>query len=89
MIPGNASDSLSNHNGYMFSTVDVNNDKAPACCPCAPAYGGGWWFFDCFESNLNGEYIADPKVVLEFRHRYGRYSKQSIYTMLGNPSFTF
>ena len=19
--------------------------QAPKCCPCAPAYGGGWWFY--------------------------------------------
>eukprot|EP00092_Neocalanus_flemingeri_P027836 GFUD01030219.1.p1 GENE.GFUD01030219.1~~GFUD01030219.1.p1 ORF type:complete len:765 (-),score=159.24 GFUD01030219.1:331-2625(-) len=57
---GNASDSLSAHNGYKFSTVDRNNDQAPKCCPCAPAYGGGWWFYSCFESNLNGEYFLDP-----------------------------
>ena len=44
---GNASDSLSAHNGYKFSTVDRNNDEAPKCCPCAPAYGGGWWFYRC------------------------------------------
>ena len=42
---GNASDSLSAHNGYQFSTMDKNNDQAPKCCPCAPAYGGGWWFY--------------------------------------------
>ena len=24
---------------------DRNNDQAPKCCPCAPAYGGGWWFY--------------------------------------------
>jgi len=57
---GNASDSLSAHNGFKFSTVDRNNDEAPKCCPCAPAYGGGWWFYSCFESNLNGEYFATP-----------------------------
>ena len=42
---GNASDSLSAHSGYKFSTIDNNNDLAPKCCPCAPAYGGGWWFY--------------------------------------------
>ena len=42
---GNATDSLSAHNSYPFSTVDRNNDEAPRCCPCAPAYGGGWWFY--------------------------------------------
>ena len=52
-------------------------EQAPKCCPCAPAYGGGWWFyrqviiifslscpvthFSCFEANLNGEYFADPE----------------------------
>ncbi|XP_045584996.2 LOW QUALITY PROTEIN: uncharacterized protein [Procambarus clarkii] len=58
---GNASDSFSAHNGYLFSTFDKDNDEAPECCPCAPAYGGGWWFYSCFESNLNGEYHIDPK----------------------------
>ena len=51
---GNASDSLSAHNGFAFSTVDRNNDQAPKCCPCAPAYGGGWWFYrssDNYEEN--------------------------------------
>ena len=42
---GNASDSLTAHNGFKFSTIDRNNDQAPKCCPCAPAYGGGWWFY--------------------------------------------
>ncbi|ROT82087.1 Techylectin-5B [Penaeus vannamei] len=58
---GNASDSFSAHNGYLFSTVDRDNDEAPECCPCAPAYGGGWWFYSCFESNLNGDYFTNPK----------------------------
>ncbi|XP_042880412.1 uncharacterized protein LOC122258489 isoform X4 [Penaeus japonicus] len=58
---GNASDSFSAHNGYLFSTVDRDNDEAPDCCPCAPAYGGGWWFYSCFESNLNGDYFLSPK----------------------------
>ncbi|XP_064113048.1 uncharacterized protein LOC135219860 isoform X2 [Macrobrachium nipponense] len=58
---GNASDSFSAHNGYLFSTYDRDNDEAPECCPCAPAYGGGWWFYSCFESNLNGEYYINPE----------------------------
>ena len=58
---GNASDSFSAHSSYKFSTVDRNNDEAPKCCPCAPAYGGGWWFYSCFESNLNGEYFESPE----------------------------
>ncbi|XP_063868844.1 uncharacterized protein LOC135104951 isoform X4 [Scylla paramamosain] len=58
---GNASDSFSAHNDYLFSTFDRDNDKAPECCPCAQAYGGGWWFYSCFESNLNGEYYTHPR----------------------------
>ena len=42
---GNATDSLGSHNGYAFSTHDRDNDEAPPCCPCSPAYGGGWWFY--------------------------------------------
>ena len=42
---GNATDSLSAHNGSEFSTYDNDNDSAPKCCPCAPSYGGGWWFY--------------------------------------------
>ncbi|XP_046649622.1 uncharacterized protein LOC124340891 isoform X2 [Daphnia pulicaria] len=57
---GNATDSLGSHNGYAFSTFDRDNDEAPPCCPCAPAYGGGWWFYSCFEANLNGEYHVNP-----------------------------
>ncbi|KAI9554401.1 fibrinogen and fibronectin [Daphnia sinensis] len=57
---GNATDSLGSHNGYAFSTFDRDNDEAPPCCPCAPAYGGGWWFYSCFEANLNGEYHLNP-----------------------------
>uniref|UniRef100_A0A6A7FWP1 Ficolin-2-like n=1 Tax=Hirondellea gigas TaxID=1518452 RepID=A0A6A7FWP1_9CRUS len=58
---GNASDSFSAHNSFQFSTYDRDNDRAPDCCPCAPAYGGGWWFFSCFESNLNGQYHMQPE----------------------------
>jgi len=64
---GNATDSLSGHSGHPFSTVDRTNDAAPSCCPCAPAYGGGWWFHNCFESNLNGEYHERPTENDYFR----------------------
>jgi len=64
---GNATDSLASHNGYAFSTYDRNNDIAPKCCPCSPAYGGGWWFYSCFEANLNGEYHTVPTANDYFR----------------------
>lgn len=48
-IPG---DSLSHHNGKKFTTKDQDNgtyDKN-----CAVPFQSGWWFTDCFLSNLNG-----------------------------------
>lgn len=84
---GNATDSLSAHNGFAFSTYDRNNDEAPRCCPCAPAYGGGWWFYSCFEANLNGEYFEDPTandyyrgIIWELWH--GDYSLRSAKMMI-------
>ena len=38
---GNDDDNDDNDN----DNDDRNNDQAPKCCPCAPAYGGGWWFY--------------------------------------------
>ncbi|XP_067012693.2 uncharacterized protein [Anabrus simplex] len=64
---GNASDSFSAHNGVYFSTVDRNNDDAPSCCPCAQSYGGGWWFYSCFEANLNGVFFRDGQPREDFR----------------------
>ncbi|GLH03743.1 Techylectin-5B, partial [Gryllus bimaculatus] len=64
---GNATDSLQVHDGASFSTADKTNDAAPACCPCAPAYGGGWWFDSCFEANLNGVYFTPKDHREEFR----------------------
>lgn len=89
---GNATDSFSVHNGYYFSTVDRNNDEAPACCPCAPSYGGGWWFYSCFESNLNGEYQEIPTdndyyhgIIWELWR--GDYSLKSSKMMLRSKAF--
>ncbi|XP_012264272.2 uncharacterized protein LOC105690770 isoform X2 [Athalia rosae] len=76
---GNATDAFGAHDGTPFSTVDRDNDGAPPCCPCAPAYGGGWWFYSCFEANLNGDYIQENGPHEPFRgviweHWRGDYS---------------
>ncbi|XP_070068424.1 ficolin-1-like [Drosophila takahashii] len=53
---GTAGDSLSDSKGQQFSTFDVNNygsfNKV-----CAQFHLGAWWYKDCGESNLNGQYF--------------------------------
>jgi len=51
---GTAGDSLSGHNGEMFSTYDEDNDIWTS--DCATTYRGAWWYGKCHSSNLNGEY---------------------------------
>ncbi|XP_062499394.1 ficolin-2-like [Corticium candelabrum] len=51
---GNASDSLSYHNGMAFTTKDNDNDKGGA--NCAKTFKGAWWYHSCYVSSLNGLY---------------------------------
>ena len=53
---GNATDKLSYHNKVRFSTEDQDNDSRPNG-KCTTIYGkGGWWYRNCYQSNLNGNY---------------------------------
>lgn len=51
---GNAGDSLSFHDGMKFSTEDMDNDLNVR--HCAAENKSGWWFNNCYLSNLNGVY---------------------------------
>ena len=52
---GNATDRLKYHNDMKFSTKDQDNDKWSS--HCSVRWGeGGWWYRDCYHSNLNGSY---------------------------------
>jgi len=42
---GNAGDSLSHHNGMMFTTYDRDNDQFRR--NCALEFGGGFWYKAC------------------------------------------
>ncbi|XP_071127056.1 uncharacterized protein [Mytilus edulis] len=51
---GNAGDSMTYHNGLMFSTKDSDHD-VDAGRNCAARYKGGWWYKNCYYANLNRE----------------------------------
>ena len=57
---GTARNSLARHNGQRFTTRDQDNDASSI--NCAQSNEGGWWYWDCFDSNLNGPYRSEPQV---------------------------
>ncbi|XP_052075407.1 microfibril-associated glycoprotein 4-like [Mytilus californianus] len=78
-------DSLTYHNGYMFSTYDRDNDIHLQ--NCAVIYEGAWWYQRCHSSNLNGVYLsgikssrADGVIWYEWKGHY--YSLKSTRLMI-------
>ena len=61
---GTAGDSLKYHKGLPFSTADKDNDQSSG--NCAVVHGGGWWFKDCDNSNLNGNWGLDSDLGVEW-----------------------
>lgn len=70
-------DSMRYHNSRPFSAWDQNPD--PLGIHCARAYMGGWWYKNCYKTNLNGVYgashnnqvcsrrdLLSPVIVLTF-----------------------
>jgi hypothetical protein len=51
---GNCSDSLSYHDGNMFSTKDRDNDVLSE--NCSQKFRGAWWYEACHHSNLDYTY---------------------------------
>ncbi|XP_053692435.1 ficolin-1-like, partial [Sabethes cyaneus] len=63
-ISGDAGDSLSYHDGLMFSTMDRDNDRDKGSC--AKTYKGGWWFKDCYRVNLTGEHVEESNSSMSW-----------------------
>ena len=53
---GDAKDGMAYHNGMKFSTHDNDNDLYSK--NCALSFKGAWWYNNCHQSNLNGQYLA-------------------------------
>ena len=66
---GNAGDSLDWHNGRTFST---------AACFISQ---GGWWFYGCFHSHLNGPYSHTPSVSSAYMGIIWRHWKGPHYSL--------
>ncbi|XP_052282620.1 fibrinogen alpha chain-like isoform X2 [Dreissena polymorpha] len=58
------------HHQVAFSTRDHDNDNSPV--NCARELRGGWWFNDCYSSNLNGAFIDHPFGARTIGESYGQ-----------------
>ncbi len=77
----NAGDSLGDelnaeqsHNGMSFSTFDSDNDMR-FYDNCAQLFKSGWWFNQCFNSNLNGIYYHYSNINTKKRSENNNKSK--------------
>ncbi|XP_022215580.2 ficolin-1-like [Drosophila obscura] len=52
---GEAGDGMFYHLNMPFSTYDRKNTD-PSKESCSKLFWGGWWYNDCYTSNLNGKY---------------------------------
>ncbi|KAL1398189.1 hypothetical protein pipiens_002419 [Culex pipiens pipiens] len=49
-----------NEDEGIFQLADRDNDKWRGG-NCAQKYGGGWWFFECRHTSLNGPFEKDEQ----------------------------
>ena len=59
---GTGHDAMNHHNEQQFSTYD--NDRGN----CAYRHQGGWWYNNCYRTNLNGPHIIPTNPSVEQTH---------------------
>ncbi|KRF78047.1 uncharacterized protein Dvir_GJ25633 [Drosophila virilis] len=76
---GTAGNSLSDHNGMKFSTIDRDNDISEF--NCASEWSSGWWFRKCLVCNLNGLY-GDTYNNSEIKWHDSKVKKKAIFVQM-------
>ncbi|XP_071510649.1 fibrinogen-like protein 1 [Diadema antillarum] len=78
---GNAGDSLSAHNGLLFTSQDRDNDNYELNCALEHV-GSAWWYDHCLFANLNGFYVTSDVVTSTSRLGISWYNwKLNYYSM--------
>ncbi|KAK0061502.1 BpFREP17.1 [Biomphalaria pfeifferi] len=77
---GNAEDSLSLHNNLFFSTFDRDNDLHSGI-NCAERSSGAWWYSNCYDSNLNGQWGGTSYKRMAWRDLTGSINSVSFSEM--------
>ncbi|XP_070566650.1 fibrinogen-like protein 1 [Ptychodera flava] len=77
---GTAGDSLSYQNNQEFSTPDRDNDGSETT-HCARSYVSGWWFNNCYHSNLNGLYHDNEREDPRGGVSWSTFKKSNMYSM--------
>ncbi|XP_033646890.1 ficolin-2-like [Asterias rubens] len=85
-----AEDALEYHNGMMFTTKDKDNDLW-GMMNCAVTRKGGWWYNNCYDTNLNGMYYpyesTSPDAFI-FQNEQFNYSSLA-FMLVKQRSFKF
>ncbi|VDI23328.1 Hypothetical predicted protein [Mytilus galloprovincialis] len=51
-----------------FSTYDRDSDEWPTV-NCAATRKGGWWYNNCYMSNLNGKYLRGKYDAIQLNYK--------------------
>ena len=72
-IKGIGNDSMADHNGYPFTTIDRDNDAWYGDNCAASEYigdGGGWWYGSCFDTALTLSHTGSAIIYWETQPYY-------------------